>query len=95
MKDRSFKLLLACIAVALWAVVLRPVWEPTPAQAQGGTTGPAKYEYLLTFNDDLGKMETELDKAGQNGWRSVGVAVNPQDGFRSPEILVLLERRIQ
>lgn len=36
--DRSTKVLLVLIAVALWGILLRPVFTPAPAQAQAQTT---------------------------------------------------------
>lgn len=95
MKDRTLKLLLALIAIALWAVVLRPVWEPTPAQAQGGTAGPAKYEYGFTSGTTFKGVAESLNKAAQSGWRSIGVAVGGDGGYNTPQILILQERRVE
>lgn len=95
MKDRTLKLLLTLIAVALWAIVLRPVWEPAPAQAQGGMTDAAKYEYGFTSGTTFKGVAESLNKAGQLGWRSIGVAVGGDGGYNTPQILVLQERRVE
>lgn len=95
MKDRTLKLLLTLIAVALWAVVLGPVWEPTPAQAQSDGTRAATYEYGFTSGTTFKGVAESLNKAGQKGWRSIGVAVGGDGGYNTPQILILQERRVE
>jgi|GEM_PF-2312031 len=93
MKDRTLTLLFALIAVALWAIVLRPIWEPSTARAQADKTGGAKYEYWIAIDDDPDALEKSLNKWGKQGWRAVGVGINPQNGFSQPQTLVLMEKR--
>jgi hypothetical protein len=93
MKDPTLKLLLALIAVALWAIVLRPLWTPETAKAQADTTRPATYQYWIAVDNDLDKLEKSMNKWGKEGWRAAGVAINPQNGFSQPETLVLMEKR--
>lgn len=90
MKDRTFKLLLALVAVALWGIVLRPLWEPATAQAQGDQTGKSiiKYEYSFEVGgNSLNKLMKELDKWGENGWRAVDFEMN------TFQTIVLLEKQ--
>lgn len=93
MKDRSFRISLALIAVALWALLLRPLWEPVTAQAQADKTGHATYEYSIIITNDLDKLEKNMNEWGKEGWRAAGVAINPQNGFARPQTLLLLEKR--
>lgn len=92
MKDRMLKVLLSIIAVALWAVVLRPLWTLTPAQAQGEAARAATYKYWIAINDDPDKMEETLNQYGAGGWRAAGFCVLPLDGFRQSQMLVLFEK---
>jgi len=39
MADRTTKLLLFCIALALWGLLMRPAFTPIPAKAEGSSGG--------------------------------------------------------
>jgi hypothetical protein len=105
MKDRTLKLLLALIAVAMWAIVLRPVWEPGTAKAQVGRQGQKPegkkeeeavdpiYSFSLVVENDAVKMERYLNEQGSNGWQAAGLSLLPLGGYQSPQIVVLLQKR--
>jgi hypothetical protein len=37
--DRTTKLLLFCIALALWGLLMRPTFTPMPVKAEGSSSG--------------------------------------------------------
>jgi hypothetical protein len=53
MQDRTRKLLLFAIALALWGFLLRPAFSPNPAQAQGSDTGVQGAGRMILTGDAL------------------------------------------
>ena len=53
MLDRTTKLLLFAIALALWGVLLRPAFAPSPAQAQSTETGAQSAGRMILTADSL------------------------------------------
>ena len=91
MKDRSSKLVIGLIAVALWAIVLRPIWQPATAQAQADKPTPVQYEYYVAVGDDPRSVERQVNEGGKQGWRAAGFSVLP---LYQPQVIVLMERRV-
>ena len=97
MNDRTSKLLLALIAVALWAFLLRPLWEPATAKAQADKTNRTQYEYWfdVSYDSDDGKsLLNNLNKWGKEGCRVVNFAFYYRGERSTPQTVVLVERRI-
>ena len=53
MQDRTTKLLLFAIALALWGFLLRPAFSPNPAQAQSAETGAQGAGRMILTADSL------------------------------------------
>lgn len=83
--DRTTKTLMVLIAMALWGLLLRPVFAPTPAQAQG----KGKVEYMV-LAEGSGVFSKDLDAAAAKGWRAKGITAMGRNGSQA---VVLMERQ--
>ncbi len=75
---RSTKVLLLLIAVALWGILLRPLFTSTPAQAQATDqaqgTGRVYFNYIVLPYAERGSFSmARLNTLGATGWRAKAI----------------------
>jgi hypothetical protein len=84
MMDRTTKLLLGVIAVALWAIAVRPMLPARDAQAQASPPPAAEkkvkatYEFLESEQGGttgIYQLKEKLDGMASKGWRVKSVDV--------------------
>jgi hypothetical protein len=92
MNHRAIKLLLTLIAVALWGILLRLIFIPTPAIAQAS---PTQVQYQFSFIRDttdvkasLNAMKDALNQDAAKGWRAKSIALQSDSG-----LMVILQEK--